>query len=313
MNMNISVSVIIPTYNEEKSIEKLIDLLIIQSYPIKEIIISDAGSTDRTFEIVNNINTSNIKIIFFKRNGFCRGSGRNSGILSSSNDVIALIDAGCEPEKNWLQNLIKNYKRTNDIVFGSAKPIYNNIFEYCLSMNIISKSNKNDLIIPTVSSMLLNKKSWEDLGRFQESKTGEYIVEDLLFINKIQQSDKNIYYEENAIVNWKMLSNTSEVFRRFSEYSKGGLISGFSSNWHYGILKNIVILLILISLTFLNYFFIPLIIVLVILRSYFYLKFSKYFKSMNIIKKIKTISILIYLLIIIDIASINGFFNWLKK
>ena len=76
-----------------KSVNQLIKSLISQTYAIDEIIISDAKSNDKTIEIIREFIKSGINIKLAKREGLCRGAGRNAGISFSSNETIALIDA----------------------------------------------------------------------------------------------------------------------------------------------------------------------------------------------------------------------------
>ena len=73
--------------------------------------------------------------------------------------MIALIDAGSNPERNWLELLVKDYKNDNDVIFGVVKPYYENLFQFCLSAIIISKSYRNNLITPSISCVLLDKKT----------------------------------------------------------------------------------------------------------------------------------------------------------
>ena len=105
------ISVVVPTYNEEKTIGSLLEALINQSYPIDEIVISDFNSKDKTIDIVNKYIDDGNNITLAKRRRKCRGAGRNSGILSAKNHIIALIDAGSIPEKNWIENLISLHKK----------------------------------------------------------------------------------------------------------------------------------------------------------------------------------------------------------
>ena len=81
----INISVIIPTYNEEKNISKLIKALLSQSFLPDEIIISDGCSTDNTLKIVHDLFKDNDLIKVINRKGKCRGSGRNEGIMSAKN------------------------------------------------------------------------------------------------------------------------------------------------------------------------------------------------------------------------------------
>ena len=52
MNKQPEVSIVMPTYNGEQNILEQLETLRTQSYPVKEVIMSDDGSTDNTVKIV---------------------------------------------------------------------------------------------------------------------------------------------------------------------------------------------------------------------------------------------------------------------
>ena len=56
------ISVAMATYNGEKYIREQIDSILNQSHQIDELIISDDGSTDKTWEIISSINDDRIKL-----------------------------------------------------------------------------------------------------------------------------------------------------------------------------------------------------------------------------------------------------------
>ncbi len=86
------VSIIIPVYNEEKTIEKVIAE--IKKVPIeKELIVVDDGSSDRTKEILKNI--EDIKKIFFDKNQG-KGSAIRAGLRLATGDIVIIQDADLE-------------------------------------------------------------------------------------------------------------------------------------------------------------------------------------------------------------------------
>ena len=86
------VSIIIPTYNTEKYIEKCIQSVLEQTYTDYEIIIVDDCSTDNSMDVVARFKDPRIKVI---KNEINRGPSysRNRGIQLSKGDFIALLDS----------------------------------------------------------------------------------------------------------------------------------------------------------------------------------------------------------------------------
>lgn len=98
------VSVIIPTYNEEKVILECIFSLKNQSIKDFEIIIVDDGSTDNTLEILSQINYSNLKIL--KQNHQGPAMARNLGAKHAKGKILVFVDADMTFDKEFLKNLI---------------------------------------------------------------------------------------------------------------------------------------------------------------------------------------------------------------
>ena len=98
-----SISVIIPVFNGEKTIEETINSILNQTFKDIEIIIINDGSTDATLEIIKNISDSRIKIFSYPNAGL--SVCRNRGIDRAKGEYISFIDADdlWTPDKLELQ------------------------------------------------------------------------------------------------------------------------------------------------------------------------------------------------------------------
>ena len=86
-----SISVVVPVFNGEKTIKETINSILHQTFKDIEVIISDDGSTDSTLEIVKSISDSRIKVFSYPNAGV--SASRNRGISQSKAEYIAFIDA----------------------------------------------------------------------------------------------------------------------------------------------------------------------------------------------------------------------------
>lgn len=103
-NNMISVSVIVPVYNRADLIGLVIEAILRQSYPPKEIIVVDDGSTDSTGEVVKRYP---VRYIYQENRG--PASARNRGFEVSSGEIVAFLDSDCIAREEWLENLIKGF------------------------------------------------------------------------------------------------------------------------------------------------------------------------------------------------------------
>ena len=89
--MNPLVSIIIPAYNSGPWIADTVRSAIAQSWPKKEIVIVDDGSTDDTLSIARSFESRNVRVLKQAHSGACRA--RNRGIEECQGDFIQWLDA----------------------------------------------------------------------------------------------------------------------------------------------------------------------------------------------------------------------------
>jgi glycosyltransferase involved in cell wall biosynthesis len=94
------VSVIIPTYNGLKTIERAVNSVLGQSWKPLEVIVVDDGSTDRTADILEGYG-NRIRLIRQKNQG--PSVARNVGIKAARGEIISLLDHDDE----WLSSKIE--------------------------------------------------------------------------------------------------------------------------------------------------------------------------------------------------------------
>jgi glycosyltransferase involved in cell wall biosynthesis len=88
--MMMSISVIVPTYNSSKTIERALQSVFNQSRPADEIIVIDDGSSDCTIDILNKYKE---KIVVVAQTNSGAAAARNRAVERSSGDLIAFLDS----------------------------------------------------------------------------------------------------------------------------------------------------------------------------------------------------------------------------
>ncbi|MGD0802558.1 MAG: glycosyltransferase [Candidatus Bathyarchaeia archaeon] len=100
------ITVVVPTYNEEKNIERCLRALAMQSIPRDsyEIIVVDGNSKDQTREIA-----SKYADLVIQQSSSGVGGARNDGVIVARGDIIATTDADCLPDENWLLTILEDF------------------------------------------------------------------------------------------------------------------------------------------------------------------------------------------------------------
>ncbi|MDR1764097.1 MAG: glycosyltransferase [Dysgonamonadaceae bacterium] len=113
-------SIIIPTYNSEKTLKKCLESVINQKFDDFEVVIIDGVSSDKTLEIAENYSDSRIKIFSEKDKGIY--DAMNKGIDKSTGRWLYFLGSDDELFDNEVLSLICNtiQSSTEKIVYGNV-------------------------------------------------------------------------------------------------------------------------------------------------------------------------------------------------
>ena len=100
-----SVSIILPVYNGEKTVDKIIRECLNQTYTNTELIIVNDGSTDSTASIISQYQEDKRVTILSQPNGGV-SVARNAGIAASKGKYITFVDADDEIKPGFIENLV---------------------------------------------------------------------------------------------------------------------------------------------------------------------------------------------------------------
>lgn len=116
------ISVIIPVRNEEENVEELYtrisDLLKVTKYH-HEIIFIDDGSTDNTFNILNELheNDEDVKVIKFRRN-FGKSAALSTGFRHANGDIVITMDGDLQDCPEEIPKFIETMGDGYDVIVG---------------------------------------------------------------------------------------------------------------------------------------------------------------------------------------------------
>ena len=175
------ISIIIPVYNEEQFIIKLLNSVNEQKNKYElEIIIADDNSTDKTREILEENKKLYDKIIFKEKN-----EGKGSAIISALNhvtgDYILIQDADLEYSPNDYEKIFKPIEHGADVVYGSR-------FMGSEPKRVLYYTHKiANKILTTVTNLLTNIN-------FTDIETGYKLIKTDIF-KKLRLKEKSFAIE----------------------------------------------------------------------------------------------------------------------
>ncbi|MEN9519548.1 MAG: hypothetical protein RLZZ381_2136 [Cyanobacteriota bacterium] len=167
------ISIVIPTYNSELTIQETIESIQKQTFTDFEIIVIDDGSQDNTVDVVKNLvkSESRLKIFPYENGGV--SVARNRGIEIARGEFISLLDGDDLWTPDKLESQLKALKNNpqagvayswsnlidedGKFLGSGGSPLYQgNVYQELLHGNFLSNG----------SSILVRREAVESIGNF---------------------------------------------------------------------------------------------------------------------------------------------------
>ena len=214
LEVNCDLSIIVPVYNAGKYIDNCITSIINQkTYFTYEIILINDGSTDKSLEIIQQINSPLIKIFSIQNCG--AANARNFGLSKSCGKYIMFVDADDELLDNAIEILLTYAEKTQTpIIQGN----YYLIKENCDKKLRLSKQSVTsvDLTQHPKAIFKLEGYPWGKVFKrdlFIDAPFPNLTFEDTLIWMTIYHRANNILILPNPVYNYRIdvISETSRI------------------------------------------------------------------------------------------------------
>ncbi len=219
---NTNISIYVPVYNGEKTIERCINSILEQSIKPSNILILNDSSTDNTLEILKRYEG----LIRIKSNPSNLGLSysRNIAVNELKTRYIASIDADVELNKYWLEILYSNILKNDATLAGGRmyEKYLNNPFNHWRSLRIGQEWGDKDLNDP---SFIFGCNNILDTERVEKKDIylfdGDYFKtngEDLEFCKYLKKKNLKLFYSSKAICHHLQNDDAKSLSNRYWRY-----------------------------------------------------------------------------------------------
>ncbi len=297
------VAVVITILNEHAALPSLFRALERQTRFPDEVIIVDGGSSDESQSLLTNWKPP-FSFRWLTRKGN-RSVGRNAGITTAKAKYIALTDAGCIPERNWLKQIIAPLEKGKDVAAGYYRAIAHTPFEQAASayMLVMPERVDENNFLPATRSMALTRSIWKKVGGFPTKFSHN---EDYVLAHRLKKQGAKMVFVREAVVAWMPPHNWGSFLKQVSRFAYGDTQAGIIRPKVVSIFLRWIVLLSLVLLRF-EWF----IILLALYCLWAYLKNRRYVSSIAGIYLLPLMQLSTDL--VVCIWSVIGWFNHEKN
>jgi glycosyltransferase involved in cell wall biosynthesis len=197
MNKPGEVSLYIPCFNAAKTILSCLEGVFSQSYPIKEVVVIDDGSTDETLKKIANFK---VRVVGYKKN-YGLAASRNTALKNIDTGFVASLDADCVPQETWLECLMQNFDSL-EIAGVGGRLVEKDISEPAdlwRSVHMRQHWGDEKMQPPFLfgSNTVFRREALINAGFYNETFKSNY--EDVDICNRLKTAGYAVIYEPKAI------------------------------------------------------------------------------------------------------------------
>jgi succinoglycan biosynthesis protein ExoA len=229
--MKPSVSIVIPCFNEERTIRELLQAICGQTYPIGdlEVVIADGSSTDNTRQVISDFQTDNpqLKVYVVDNPKRIIPVGVNIAVRASHGEFIIRLDGHSKPYPDYVEKCVKALEqKLGDNVGGvwEIKPSREAPLAACIAMAAAHPLGVGDAqyrlgkqggAVDTVPFGAFKRSLFNQLEGFNEELLTN---EDYEFNTRIRQNGGVVWLDPSIRTVYMARSNLGELARQYFRY-----------------------------------------------------------------------------------------------
>ena len=228
------ITIVMPVRNEERFIADTLNQLLSQDYPKErfEIIIADGHSTDKTWDIVQNMAAQFPQIRFIPNPGRLSSSGRNVGFQNGKGDYFIVVDGHCRLKDNQLfRNVARLFQGYQVDCLARPQPLItpeqpgwqraiakarSSFWGHSVSSDIYSETDR--YVCPVSAGCAYSKKVFATIGYVDETFDAG---EDLEFNYRVKKAGFKAYISPKIAVYYYPRENLKGLWKQLIRYGIG--------------------------------------------------------------------------------------------
>ncbi len=221
------VSLVTTVKDGGEDVSRFLGSLAAQTRRPDEAIVVDGGSTDGTLEVLRS--ADGITLIEEARANIARG--RNVGIAAATHGVIAVTDADCILEPEWLERIVAPVEAGADVSMGTYRPITDGFLQTCMaSVNIPDPDDLDeDRFMPSSRSVAFRREAIDAVGGYPEWLD---VGEDMYVDHCWRELGVDMRLARDASVLWRLRPSLGGTWVQYFRYARGDAIAGMYPERH---------------------------------------------------------------------------------
>jgi glycosyltransferase involved in cell wall biosynthesis len=226
----VKVSLISTVKDASAHVEEFLGSIAAQTRAPDEVIVVDGGSTDGTLDLLRRAGAGVVTVI--EERGANISRGRNLAIAAATHDVIAVSDADCVLDPDWLERILEPIEAGADVSMGFYRPIADGFLQECLaSVNLAIDASEIDpgRFMPSGRSVAFVRGSIEAAGGYPEWLA---IGEDMWVSHRWRQLGLDMRFAPGAVARWRLRPTLRSTWTQYFRYARGDAHAGMFPERH---------------------------------------------------------------------------------
>jgi len=223
----VKVSLITTVLNAGGNVGRFLETVAAQTRQPDEVVVVDGGSTDGTLEELRRAEG----ITLIEEPGASIARGRNVAIAAATHDVIAVSDADCVLEPDWLERLLEPIEAGADVAMGGYRPIAETFLHRCMAAVNLPDPDEWDeaTFMPSGRSVAFRREAIEAAGGYPEWLA---IGEDMHVNHRWRELGVEMRLAREAVAWWRLRPDLRSTWTQYFRYARGDAIAGMYPERH---------------------------------------------------------------------------------